>query len=196
MRPVVFLDVDGVLNAVPYDRDPEGFDDFERAQCLHFWITYSKKMGERLAALDADLMWLSTWGSDANNYIGPLFGWYPLGVVGRSVYDRQSSWWKSFAARRFLADYPRPFIWLDDDLTLAQQSGAIDWVDNYKLPKLLIAPVTHRGLLPEHLERIETWIADLGSGAELTGWGLDPAIAVPSGLSTDSVPPRAFTVIP
>ena len=194
MKPVVFLDVDGVLNAVPYSRLPKGFDDFERTELQHFLITYSKRMGERFAALDANLMWLSTWGSYANDYIGPLFGWHPLGVVDQSNCDPRYSWWKSFAARRFLASHPRPFIWLDDDLTLAQRSGEIGWVDKYELPKLLITPVTRHGLLPEHLEHIEVWIGDLKSGVERVDWDSVPTATAPNASSTTLPLPRASTL--
>lgn len=157
-RPVLLLDVDGVLNRLKDLADKEGFDDFDTAICNgRFTIRYSRRMGERLAALEADIVWLTTWENDANEWIGPLFGWPELPFIERGGHDARNRWWKSSAAELYLAEHPRSLIWIDDDL--AEGMGFAPWLSTYEPGRLLIAPYPTRGLLPRHLEQVEAWIA-------------------------------------
>jgi hypothetical protein len=165
MRPLILLDVDGVLNQVRGARGARAlaFDDFQTAVCNGWKIRYSPLMGKRLAALEADIVWLTTWGEEANTWIGPLFGWEPLPVVERTDEDDKTSWWKSPAALRFLTEQPTPpFIWIDDDLFDAVGNGEVRWLQDATLPRhLLISPEYDVALVPSALDQIEQWIAAL-----------------------------------
>lgn len=163
-RPVVLLDVDGVLNAYRYDdRNGEGFGDFQTAECGGYRITYSQKMGDRLAALDADIVWLTTWkqGNKCNELIGPLFGWGELPVLGGTERVRYSThddyqWWKLDLAFSYISENPRPFVWVDDDLLY--EFGAEDTMKSLCQPCLLIAPSPHTGITVAEMERIEEFV--------------------------------------
>ena len=163
-RIAVLLDVGGVLNRIPpIDRTPveaNEFQDFRLTARQGFPISYSPEMGRRLAGLDADIIWLTTWeaGDLVNKEIAPLFGWGPLPVIPRADHDNRGSWWwKSSAAEEFLLADPRPYVWLDDDLFDAERMGAIKWVESFNQPRLLISP--KMGLTPSHLDQIEKWVA-------------------------------------
>lgn len=162
-RPALFLDVDGVLNAfnVKGSRG-RAFPSFQEAKCNGFRIMYSLEMGNRLAALDVDIFWLTTWEIDdlCNKEIGPLFGWEPLPVIDRGEYDQPGQWWKSSAARDFIKGDNRPFIWLDDDLADAETLKEIEWVKDCGVPNLLISPNPWIGLTPRQIDKVEAFIGE------------------------------------
>lgn len=163
-RPVVLLDVDGVLNAFPatlYPQGTEGFQDFRSKPCNGYEICYSPQMGERLISLDADFVWLTTWEHRANEFIGPLFGWdaFPVLEGGEEWYRR--GWWKTTVAEKFIRKNPRPFIWIDDDLASEAWNIGIDWVRDQSAPFHTVSPLTVTGLLPSQLDEIEDFIAGL-----------------------------------
>lgn len=163
MRPVVFLDVDGVLNAVPLDGvAPKTFTDWQTSRRNGFRIIHSPEMGARLAALEADIYWLTTWCELANEHIGPLFGWGELPVLGQAQWrnDRGPGWWKSKAAEQFVAEHHRPYVWIDDDLGSATRNGECGWLISDETPRLLVSPSTGTGLRPDQLAAIETFVAE------------------------------------
>jgi hypothetical protein len=159
-RPVVLLGVDGVLNvvgaAVP---GPDTFTDFRRTRCMGFRIMYSPEMGRRLGALDADIMWLTTWREDANVWIAPLFGWPEHEVLDGEDGDG-AGWWKSDAAHGYVEEHQRPFVGLDDDLGAAKRLGEVEWLAGCAVPHLCISPSTEVGLRPSHLDLIERFVAE------------------------------------
>lgn len=173
-RPVLFLDVDGVLNAVMDstrrrsptaagdERLDPSFRDWRRDRRRNFRITYSIEMGRRIGALGVDIFWLTTWLDHANSEIAPLFGWDPLPVLGFPEYlaDTGPGWWKSAAAAAFVAEHQRPFIWIDDDLAWSLDRGDVEWLRTCEVPNLCISPHPGRGILPRHLDQIEAWIAE------------------------------------
>lgn len=165
---MILLDVDGVVNRFPalarLPRHRDEFADLCETKVAGFPIIYSPEMGRRLAALEADIHWLSTWegGDMANRYIAPLFGWEPLPTIARADHDKRAGafgWWKSSAAKEVVARHPRPFVWLDDELDAAMEHNQIAWLRRCELPHLLISP--ELGLLPRHLDEIEAWIASI-----------------------------------
>ena len=81
--PAVFLDVDGVLNAYAYDPLLAGYSDFELHEVtvgqesgfrMVFDLCLSMTMGKALAALPAEIVWLTTWEADADRIVAPLCG--------------------------------------------------------------------------------------------------------------------------
>lgn len=161
-RPVLLLDVDGVLNKVGTRADLQGteFKDFRSKECNGYEIKHSLEMGERIDALDCDIVWLTTWEHDANAFIGPLFGWGERPVIASGDTWYRRGWWKSRVLQEFMYHDPRPFIWLDDDLADAVRKDEVDWLDRFDQPRLLISPLTTQGLLPEHLDWVEAFLVD------------------------------------
>jgi hypothetical protein len=173
-RPHLFLDVDGVLNAFDFlpGQDSPGFDDFEVHHVAFegedgfshsFALFISSSMGARLAALGADITWVTTWEHRADSHIAPLCDLprdLPVLTKPRQAADPWGGW-KFHEVRRAVERDPKPFVWVDDDID-SFRSGAMtprDWAAGISTPSLLIAPDPSTGLLPEHLDLIETFLA-------------------------------------
>ncbi|WP_306415859.1 HAD domain-containing protein [Actinoplanes ianthinogenes] len=149
---MVFLDVDGpviplrarvVAGAVPDDGNPllERIDPAD---------------GERLLALDADLVWATTWMGEANEVVAPRLGLPSLPVVEwpeDDVDPLPGLHWKTAFLTEWAAG--RPFVWLDDELTGTDR----DWVGaRYPGPALLhrVDPLT--GLTEGDFAAVRAWL--------------------------------------
>jgi hypothetical protein len=172
-RPHLFLDVDGVLNAFEFDpsSNSDGFDDFathevefefEAGRARLFFVRLSPTMGARLARLDADIQWATTWEQRADSAIAPLCG-LPRGLPVLSPIDEDEEWdldWKFLAVRRSVELDPRPFVWIDDDIDFFQDEAVTprEWASGLAIPSLLIAPESETGLLPGELHAVEEFV--------------------------------------
>lgn len=165
-RPVVLLDVDGVVNA--FDTHPPGWKDWRKVSADYCTIRYSRTMVNRLQNLDADLVWLTTWRETANRFLCPLFGWKHLSVAGETpdcvdenfeeIYQYHDGWWKAPIAQRFIERNPRPFVWVDDDLGSVDTSE-LTWVRDH--PFLLVRPTGSYGLQPHAMDHIEQFLQNV-----------------------------------
>lgn len=131
MRPVIALDVDGVL--MPWLKPEYG--------------------GWLLALADrAELVWATSWEHSANWHIGPHVGLPAMPVIEfpHSV--------KLPAVDAWCAN--RPMAWVDDWFspdTYAWASGRIAW----GLPTLLVPVDPTAGLQPVHCDLVATWLGRL-----------------------------------
>ena len=144
MRPLILLDVDGVLNVLDESRSEwaELCSGHAVAEGRTFRITWSPVVVERFVswiASGVEVRWLTTWGHDANTSLRHLLGLPHLEVAG--TYDQQSPgapeaagashasvapaapdpltgrWWKYDVVNRLLIDEPhRLLVWIDDEL--------------------------------------------------------------------------------
>ena len=171
-RPVLLLDVDGVLNAVAGKPDLGIWPDWEHARVsnrIGEWpVLWSPSVIQRLLGWFeqglADVHWLTTWLDDANEELANVLGLPRWPVLGSdfSTDPALSSggsafgWWKADVVDEFLAERPgTPFVWLDDDLRVMGKLQARLRAEN---DCLLIAPATTTGLAPSHLDTIEGWL--------------------------------------
>ncbi|MFD1320903.1 HAD domain-containing protein [Micromonospora sonneratiae] len=110
--------------------------------------------GRRLEALPCDLVWATTWMSDANDVLAPLLGLPTLPVVDWPDSDEVGVLhWKT----RGLVEWAqgRPFVWVDDEISHADQQ----WVSTHHPgPALLHRVDPHRGLIEQDLAAIESWL--------------------------------------
>jgi len=159
-RPIILLDVDGVLNALhPPFQAPDTWEDWQQAEIEGFTITYSSEMGRRLKALEADIHWLTTWEHMANKYICPLLGFPELPVLERGDLDAYHGWWKSSAAELFmLTNMGRPCIWIDDDITEAMRDEEIEWCHSWESAILTVSPDPRTGITPGQMKVIEACV--------------------------------------
>ncbi|MFG1874410.1 HAD domain-containing protein [Sphaerisporangium sp. NPDC049003] len=159
-RPLVLLDVDGVLN--PARRHSPWL---RRHECVLDGQTYrillNRRHGRLLTALardaGAELAWATTWEQHANDVIAPRLGLprLPVITVNSDPGSRAGEHFKT----RHVAEYVarRPFVWFDDSL------GTPDWqylkdhpgVDEFLLVE--VDPMT--GLTDRHLAQAREWLA-------------------------------------
>ncbi|RLU79252.1 hypothetical protein CTZ27_37035 [Streptomyces griseocarneus] len=168
-RPLLFLDVDGPLN--PWDAKPTrrpadyqthrlrptGWKPHESRKPLRVWLNPSH--GPALLALPFELIWATTWGTEANEMIGPRIGLPDLPVVpwptgaGRSRQDTpDGTFWKTAHLVEYAAN--RPFAWVDDDLDPLDAKYVATHHDG---PALLHRISPKSGLLPQDFEALTAW---------------------------------------
>lgn len=133
VKPLLFLDVDGVLNypAYPYKEyllqiDPAGFPknaftkSFSSDDVRDFTVRFHTYFPAWLLELAEafELVWATTWEHQANTYLSPLLG---LGTLAVVEFDQPSeehvqrdclAEWKWENIARFAGD--RPFVFVDD----------------------------------------------------------------------------------
>jgi len=137
-RPVVAIDIDGVLRLAVPPEGPGPADAFKVELTVHrnaypriyhkaprwdrdgtatrtYWLSGTGARWIRsLLSRDIEVVWATTWQSFANVYFAPLLNIPPLPVGTEGTYEQQytsSEWKTSELAYR----YPgRPLVWVDD----------------------------------------------------------------------------------
>lgn len=159
-RPLWLLDVDGVLNFVHKDPASQWPDVEQFMSSNGYRISWSPTMLKRIRAVHdrglAEVRWLTTWEDLANVYLADTFGLPALTVAGcRPFPDSPRDWWKLPHAQTAYATGAR-IVWTDDDI--AYDQPAKDWLSEIGRDRMMaISP--RGGLLPEHLDLIEQWLA-------------------------------------
>lgn len=153
-RPLLLLDVDGVLNPFAAAACPPGYTEHELFPGEDL-VRVSAEHGRWLRELAAvfELTWATAWGAEANRLLAPLLGLPDLPVI-------------SFPPAPFHPGYKlhpiityaegRPLIWIDDELTLE----AHVWAAGRSLPVLLIGIDPAEGLTRAIVDRALRWAHD------------------------------------
>ena len=171
-RPVIALDVDGVLNAYrmgPLQPGWKRFDVEMRAENIPespfaygpetIAVTLNPALhGPWITALrqHADVVWATTWEQAANDLLAPLLGIDPLPVgisaaqqppSAKHLAPRDSTAWKAEALSAAFPD--RPLVWVDD------QNAAYP----LQVPvHLKVDPDPWDGLSPSQMKQISAWV--------------------------------------
>lgn len=176
-RTRLYLDIDGVLNAVG-SSSTNGTEWNCRPKLFHangFKMRVAMPMVHSLEKLiedfDLELVWLTTWLCDGDvetaflPQLGALGGGrllnYPEGVGGPETWPDFHDWkWKELL--RDQTESPSDFIWIDDDevpiycdmaLTLRAQADEFGGA-------MTIAPLPYKGITHEHLRTMRKFLEE------------------------------------
>lgn len=153
-RPLLFIDIDGVLNRLVHhlshaQKDYVAREVFNRRLGRTFTLFMDPADGPRLLSLTdvVDLAWGTTWEDEANESIGPWLGLPELPVAVREPGELA----KAAGVMREAGD--RPFAWLDDDLGHMRT----DLLAEHPQPTLPIHVDPITGLTDAHIRQVRQW---------------------------------------
>ena len=169
-RPLLFLDVDGVLALSPLAPSPPPGN-------VHYFgigaLYVPDRAGELVRELERhfELVWATGWEHRANQSLRLLLGLTEeLPVIsfgGKARFG--SSDWKTKAISRYAGN--RPAAWLDDNFDPSHE----EWAERRKAPTLLIPVDTGSGLSEEHVASLIEWADEVQRPAELRSAERQPA---------------------
>ena len=158
--PLLFLDVDGVINDIPASLGAERpwpqhrFEFGDAMICVPVFVPPLLQYLE----LITEIRWLTTWGDLANLLLAPALDIGPYPVV--EPLEPPGSWWKARAARRLAAgalEAGRRVYWIEDfegDLPPGMPDG-VTYIDTAANGEFLLLPQhLPPELLPEGLQDI------------------------------------------
>jgi hypothetical protein len=155
-RPLLLLDVDGVLNPYGYRHRPPGFAEHHLFPEDEEPVLVNREHGTWITALTRayDVTWATAWNEDANRLLAPLLGIAPLPVLAMPPIP--------FQARDkvpLIADFARhrPAVWIDDTHT----PEAWIWADHRTEPTMLIPVDPATGLTRLSVAQALTWADNL-----------------------------------
>jgi len=159
-RPVLFVDVDGVISLFDFDPGDAPPGRFHLVEGLHHYI--SETAGERLGRLadTFELVWATGWEHRANEHLPSL-----LALPGKELptlsFDERPVWgtahWKVSAVDRYARG--RPAAWIDDSLDESCEA----WAHRRSDPTLLVHTEPAIGITEEQVGRLLEWAAALRS---------------------------------
>lgn len=164
--PTLFLDVDGVVNALARN-SPHVWDDASISYASpaftgdREWPIYtSPHIGPALMRLGVNVVWLTTWKYDANPQISPLVDLptdLPVGDAPRRLSNFQG--WKTEVVMEHLETTTQATVWIDDE---AIPPGFDEWGRKEFLDKriLTVIPDPHVGITPREVELIDYWLKE------------------------------------
>lgn len=126
------------------------FDFVAHADVDGWRLTVSEAMAADLAAAvaTADVWWLTSWREQAPELVGPLLG--------------LPEWnWASYTDRKvdaivaMIHDRSRPFVWIDDEISVADRLT----LEDLDSDQPLVAPTPRTGLRPSQVAAVADWVA-------------------------------------
>lgn len=155
-KPLLAVDIDGVISLFGYDQpteDPPG--EFHLVDGMLHCI--SMPTGPRLNRLAQtyELIWATGWEERANEHLPGILGIpeFPyLTFAGEARFG--TAHWKLPAIEDHAGD--RPLAWIDDSL----DPSCYQWADARRAPTLLVPTDPGVGLEEGHVAALESWAAD------------------------------------
>jgi len=153
-KPILFLDVDGVISLFGFPSGGPIPGDFHWVDGIAHCIGHEAGARVRVLTEDFDVVWATGWEEKANEYLPFLLDLpkdeYPvLSFGGRAVFG--SAHWKLDAIERYAAG--RPAAWIDDFL----DDECRAWAAGRSQPTLLVETRSATGITDEHVELLRRW---------------------------------------
>jgi hypothetical protein len=149
-KPLLLLDVDGVLN--PFPDTPDGYSEYrffpDDDEPVRLCPDHADWLRELLA--DFEIVWASAWGEAANELICPAFGLQSFRVVALPPVPFEPRE-KVPAVAAFVGE--RPAAWVDDVVT----DEARAWARERRARTLIVEVSSASGLTREIVERLKAW---------------------------------------
>jgi hypothetical protein len=164
VRTHVYLDVDGVINAVTNAAPPPwGWECETSTTTVDGWpITWATDLVDRLNALadlpNVEIFWLTTWNTRAPELLAPALGingtdWEVLGIADQYSSEHTMAWWKLPIIQRHMAETsPEAAVWVDDDI--AFDAAAVAWASSVE-NLLTISPRSSVGITRDEFDIID-----------------------------------------
>lgn len=150
--PIVFLDLDGVLNPFAAPGCPDGHEErvlFEGEDPVRFCPGHGDWIRDLAAA--GDLWWATGWGANANEIYLPLLGLEPLPFVEFPPVPFEPHL-KVPAIDAVAGD--RPAVWIDDNHTAAGHH----WAATRAAPTLLVPIDPAKGWTRADVDHVLGWV--------------------------------------
>ncbi|MGW0809167.1 HAD domain-containing protein [Nonomuraea sp. NPDC002799] len=163
MKPLLLIDVDGVLNPMGH-----ATPDFRRYRCtvgdevytVHLNPRHGRRLLDLALATGSELVWATTWEQHANEWIAPRIGLPALPVISMT-HDAPSEHGEMFKTPH-VAAYAgrRPFVWFDDQVWAEDEEylRVHQGLDDF----LLIHVDPRQGLTSRHLGMAHEWLTLTG----------------------------------
>jgi hypothetical protein len=164
-KPLLILDIDGVLNPISTIIDNSDLDWNFNVQAVSsegFHLQLSREMAAALTSLGCKIQWLTTWIFDqdlANEEIGPLIGLNHKTCcsINKSLHDGYAI--KLDAMYKILANKGPKVIWIDDEIEYILKSKDTKDFDPHKRC-LKIIPNSTIGITKQHIKEMEVFLDD------------------------------------
>ena len=150
-RPVLFLDVDGVLSLFGFDNPSAPPGTFHTIDGIPHCIGH--ECGGLLRRLHApfDIVWATGWEEKANEYL-PWMLDLPEREYPVLSFDGRATWgtahWKLDAIDEYAAS--RPAAWIDDNLDEECEA----WARERAAPTLLVRTEPATGISEQHVQQL------------------------------------------
>jgi hypothetical protein len=156
-RPLLAIDVDGVISLFGFDEPPAS--DVARFELIDGMVhCISLAAGKRLRTLGDhyEMIWATGWEEKANDYMPNLLGMPELPVLNFKGAARfGSAHWKLGALDKYSKG--RPVAWIDDSF----DDSCYEWARKRKYPTLLVPTESALGLEDAHTDALIAWARSL-----------------------------------
>lgn len=158
-KPIILLDVDGVINFVGKSQWPNNkcARVFNKLHSREFAINWSPAVVDKLNHWSesgmAEIRWLTMWDESAPEFLAPALGIRHFELARNPLDGIEKN---EAADRAALAEPGRPIVWIDDEVGDYARYVKSPWIS--KDSTLIINPKLEEGLTPQHLENIEAFL--------------------------------------
>lgn len=164
-KPLLLLDVDGVLNVFPEAATRDRYYETSLASTTqgNFRVTRHKRAREWIDRLAEHfhLVWCTMWDDEANEHIFGPIGVPPVPYIPVWENSRMRNWSAKAGTHHKVPqinDYAqsRPLAWIDDELTVPDYTWA-QARSRTTAPTKLECPTQERGMVERHVQRLVAW---------------------------------------